>query len=114
MKIKTSFFWHLFSETAIRNGWDFEEDFDIFVLKMKDEVLDSVAFTAYGNDLTERDIYAACKGIATDSFIKFYRTIYNNCKTAKESHQCVQSSMHSGSSDYLFVSDLEQMFKETK
>jgi hypothetical protein len=49
MKIKTSFFWHLFSETAIRNGWDFEEDFDIFVLKMKDEVLDLVAFTAYGN-----------------------------------------------------------------
>ncbi len=114
MKIKTSFFWHLFSETAIRNGWDFEEDFDNFVLKMKDEVLDSVAFTAYGNDLTERDIYSASKGVMTEGFIKFYKTIYDNCKTNKESHQCVQSSMHSGSSDYLFVSDLEQMFGELK
>lgn len=113
MKIKTSFFWHLFSETAIRNGWDFEEDFDIFVLKMKDEVLDLVAFTAYGNDLTERDIYTASKGIATDNFIKFYKTIYDNCKN-DSSHKCVHASMHSGSSDYLFVSDLEQMFGEIK
>lgn len=113
MKIKTSFFWHMFSETVIRNGWDFEEDFDIFVLKMKDEVLDSVAFTAYGNDLTERDIYAACKGIATEGFTKFYKTIYDHCKNDSD-HKCVQSSMHSGSSDYLFVSDLEQMFEVTK
>lgn len=113
MKIKTSFFWHLFSETAIRNGWDFEEDFDIFVLKMKDEVLDSVAFTAYGNDLTERDIYTACKGIATEGFTKFYKTICDHCKNDSD-HKCVQSSMHSGSSDYLFVSDLEQMFEVTK
>lgn len=111
MKIKTSFFWHLFSETAIRKGWDFEEDLDIFVLKMKDETLDSVAFTAYGNDITERDIYAASKGIATDNLITFYKEIYNNCKNDSE-YSVVQASMHSGSSDYLFVSDLKQMIGE--
>ena len=111
MKIKKGFFWHLFSETAIRNGWDFEEDFNVFVSKMSDETLDAVAFTAYENDITERDIYEASNGVATDSFIKFYKTIYEKCKDNKETHQCVQSSMHSGSSDYLFVSDLKEMFE---
>lgn len=112
MKIKTSFFWHLFSETAIRNGWDVEEDFDTFVSKMEDSVLDSVAFTAYGNDLTERDIYEVSKGSATPSFVLFYKTMYENNASKNNPNQCIQCSMHSGSSDYLFVEDLESMFKQ--
>lgn len=113
MKIKTSFFWHLFSETAIRNGWDFEEDLESFVSKLPFGVMEAYAFSAYDVNLTEYDIYKASSGIATDNFITFYKTIYNNCKN-DSSHKCVQASMHSGSSDYLFVSDLEQMFGEIK
>lgn len=111
MKIKTSFFWHLASETAIRKGWDYEEDFNQFFEKLDSSILDSVAFEAYGNQLTERDIYQAANGIASEGFTKFYKTIYEKCKEKDtKSSSLIQQSMHSGSSDYLFFSDLEEMF----
>lgn len=116
MKVKTSFFWHLASETAIRNGWDYEEDFNEFFEKLDSKILDSVAFEAYGNQLTERDIYQASNGIASTGFTKFYKTIYEKCKEKGTSTplsrktSLIQQSVHSGSSDYLFFSDLEEMF----
>lgn len=110
MKIKTSFFWHLASETAIRNGWDYKEDFNEFFEKLDSKILDSVAVVAYGNWLTERDIYQASNGIASTGFTKFYKTIYEKCKEKDTKTSIVQQSVHSGSSDYLFFSDLEEMF----
>ncbi|QHJ82239.1 MAG: hypothetical protein [Bacteriophage sp.] len=109
MKITNNhFFYHLAAENAIRLDWDFETELSE-VYKDKPEELDKpVLEHASGDILTERDVLEASKGNVTPSFEVFFTKVYNGVSHL-DSDMAVLSSMHSGSSDYLYVKDIVEM-----
>lgn len=101
------FFHHLTAEYAISLGWDFEEQLADFYSD-KDLMVAAYSIRSSGKELTELDIFEASKGNATTSFKDFFIDLL-----AKSTHMSDETpllvSMHSGSSDYLFVGEAKKM-----
>lgn len=109
MKITNNhFFYHLAAENAIRLGWDYDSDIDVAYIGKPEELDKPVLEHASGDILTERDVLEASKGNVTPSFEAFFTKVYNGVSHL-DSDMAVLSSMHSGSSDYLYVKDIVEM-----
>lgn len=110
MAIKNTFFFHVCSEAAISNGWDYENSPADFMLAQDDKVLSGMVYSVGGFELREIDIAMAAKGQATDDFKEFWDNYAENIMYADAKDDgVVLQSMHSGSSDLLFVKDVRSM-----
>lgn len=109
MKItKNHFFWHLASENAIRIGWDFDSNIDVAYIGKPEELLKEVYKTASGLVITEGDVLEASKGNVTPAFEAFFTQVHTNTSHL-DPDDVILCSMHSGSSEYLYVKDITEM-----
>lgn len=117
--MKTSFFTHVAMEFALRNGWDFEANLVDF-WKGREEELTSICYEVvvtgeykeqYGElvKLTEADILLMSQGKYNQDCIDFWTYYSKIIKPEVPDNATVLQSMHSGSSDMLFVSDIKAM-----
>lgn len=117
--MKTSFFTHVAMEFALRNGWDFEANLIDF-WKGREEELTSICYEVvvtgeykeqYGElvKLTEADILLMSQGKYNQACIDFWTYYSKIIKPEVPDNATVLQSMHSGSSDMLFVSDIKAM-----
>lgn len=102
-----AFFAHVTMEFAIRSGWDFQGDLVDFYRDNNIDLSVSYASLASGEDISENDIFQASLGVVTPSFAKFWLAI--TLKDDAPEDGVVMQSMHSGSSDYLFISDVKEI-----
>lgn len=108
------FFFHVASEFAIANGWDFEKDLTEFYTE-NTELVEKLTNSMYlelskaNVTLTEWDCFQASKGIATESFQEFWNTYAKGLFHDAPDNAVVIQSMHSGSSDYLYVKDVKEL-----
>lgn len=102
----SSFFNHYSLEFGIRQGWDFEEDYSTFVERNKEIYASNEAMKIKEQSFSELDIFNASRDIKG-----LVPALYSVLSKIAEEHKdtpdaCILQSMHSGSSDYLFVKDL--------
>lgn len=109
-----SFFHHVAAEFAIQHGWDFEQDLsefhktsgaDLNSPYLKFDLKDGSASAI----LSEGDVLEASQGNYTDNFKAFWKLI--EFKEDAPDDGVVFQSMHSGSSDYLTVSEIKELQK---
>jgi hypothetical protein len=109
MKVTNNhFFYHLAAENAIRLGWDFDSDMAVAYIGKPEELEKPVLVLASGDSLTEGDVLEASKGIVTPNLEVFFCKLHDDVSHL-DSDKVVLSSMHSGSSDYLYVKDIIEM-----
>lgn len=116
MKLTSSvkaFFHHYSLQFGIKTGWDFEQDYADFVNENLEEFKDSVCLTLTTIDLdvTEYDIAMLALGVVTETGEVLLGALLNIAKDYTDSIVLL-SSMHSGSSDYLYVKDIRDLFAE--
>lgn len=104
-----SFFWHVSSEHAIRNGWDMESNLEDFFgrsnLNMNSAVY-SVKQDGVLIDLTEFDVLQASLGQLTEGFRKFWAAVKLRDEVKPE--DTILISMHSASSFHLRREDIQE------
>jgi hypothetical protein len=103
------FWWHVASEFALMNGWDMEQDYCEWAEANMQLLHDNKCYSCAGNDVTEYDIAQAGQGKATVAFDMWLRAYHVGLKPTAPDNACVLMSMHSGSSDYMFVKDVKEM-----
>lgn len=102
------YFHHVTMEFAISKGWDFEQDLAKYYESHKEIDLSSAYLgLSTGQELTEYDVFKASQGEITPSFAEFWLGI--TLKDDAPEDGVLMSSMHSGSSDYLFVKDVKEL-----
>jgi hypothetical protein len=116
--MKRSFTSHAALEGAMRNGFDFtsEQQLSDWVTSQSDEFKKSVVWSLGDSSIsvTEEDLCLASGGNYTEGFKAFFTQVLANMEKAKEDgakitdDSVVLQSMHSGSSDYLFLKDLRE------
>ncbi|EJB4242348.1 hypothetical protein MT068_001424 [Salmonella enterica] len=104
------FFGHVTMQFALMKGWDMEQELDEFY-KTIDLDVDYAALST-GENVTERDIFKASQGEVTPGFAKFWVAI--TLKEDAPDDGVVMQSMHSGSSDMLFVKDVKHIQEISK
>lgn len=110
----SGFFFHVASEFAIANGWDFEQDLNDFYTENTElaEKLTKSMYLELSNhkaSISEWDCFQASKGVATESFQEFWNTYAKGLFHDAPDNAVVLQSMHSGSSDYLYVKDVKEL-----
>lgn len=102
------YFGHVTMEFALQHGWDMEKDLSEFYESHKEIDLSSVYLgLSTGQELTEYDVFKASQGEITPSFAEFWLGI--TLKDSAPDEGVVMQSMHSGSSDYLYVRDVKEL-----
>jgi hypothetical protein len=110
-----AFFWHVASGYAIRNGWDFETPLREFYAAHpeKEAALADQSYVSLGDIVvSEADVLFAYEGVVTANFEVFFTNLNNGWKEKDAKftgEEVVLQSMHSGSSDYLFVKDVWEL-----
>lgn len=99
------YFGHVTIEFAISKGWDFEQDLAEFYKDIDLNV--PYMGLSTGQELTEYDVFKASQGEITPSFAEFWLGI--TLKDNAPDEGVVMQSMHSGSSDYLYVRDVKEL-----
>ena len=99
------YFGHVTMQFALMHGWDLEEELADFYEKVDLNV--PFAELGTGEVLLEADIFKASQGDVTPGFAKFWLGI--TLKDGAPDDGVVMQSMHSGSSDYLFVKDVKEL-----
>ncbi|ECJ3451768.1 hypothetical protein BNKMLPFJ_00122 [Escherichia phage vB_EcoS-26175IV] len=99
------YFGHVTMEFAISKGWDFEQDLAEFYKDIDLNV--PYMGLSTGQEITEGDVFKASQGEVTPGFAKFWLGL--TLKEDAPEDGVVMQSMHSGSSDYLFVSDVKEL-----
>lgn len=117
--MKQSFFHHTAMETAIRNGWDFEQNLTEFynTHERGSAILGGVVWEIKGLQVTESDVLCASCGTITHDLYLMFSEYLKGVKTSAwdiEVSPVVLQSMHSGSSDYLFLKDIKELVDEYK
>lgn len=108
-----SFFFHVASEFAIGQGWDFVQDLTDFykdnpnlAAKLNEsiyvQIQDSVS-------LSEWDVLQASNSVATEGFQQFWLEFAKGLYSTAPDNAVILQSMHSGSSDYLYVKDIREL-----
>lgn len=115
--MKQSFFHHTAMETAISNGWDFEQDLVQFYEQHEDKekILSGTVWEVKGCIVTEEDVLYASKGAITEAMYIMFSTYLKGVYPAsweRSPSPTVLTSMHSGSSDYLFLKDVKELVDE--
>lgn len=103
-KIK-GYFGHVTMEFAISKGWDFEQDLAEFYKDIDLNV--QYMGLSTGQEITEADVFKASQGEITPSFAEFWLGV--TLKDNAPDEGVVMQSMHSGSSDYLYVRDVKEL-----
>lgn len=99
------YFGHVTMEFAISKGWDFEQDLAEFYKDIDLNV--PYMGLSTGQEITEADVFKASQGEVTPSFAEFWLGI--TLKDNAPDEGVVMQSMHSGSSDYLYVRDVKEL-----
>lgn len=99
------YFGHVTIEFAISKGWDFEQDLAEFYKDIDLNV--PYMGLSTGQGITEADVFKASQGEITPSFAEFWLGI--TLKDNAPDEGVVMQSMHSGSSDYLYVRDVKEL-----
>ena len=99
------YFGHVTMEFAISKGWDFEQDLAEFYKDIDLNV--QYMGLSTGQEITEGDVFKASQGEITPSFAEFWLGI--TLKDNAPDEGVVMQSMHSGSSDYLYVRDVKEL-----
>ena len=115
--MKQSFFHHTAMETAISNGWDFKQDLVEFYEQHEDKekILSRTVWEVKGCIVTEEDVLYASKGAITEAMYIMFSTYLAGVKPSSWGivpSPTVLVSMHSGSSDYLFLKDVKGLVDE--
>ncbi len=123
MKVTNSvaMFWNHYSmRFGIGNGWDFEEDYKTFVGRNEKLYKEAVSLhlTTSNLDVSEWDIAQMGFGDVTtggEAIMAAYLSHVNDTCSCEdhgvlEDNAVVYSSMHSGSSDYLYARDVREFF----
>ncbi|EJT0117306.1 hypothetical protein NVX19_003571 [Salmonella enterica] len=104
------FFGHVTMQFALMKGWDMEQELDEFYKTV--DLTEEYASLSTGETITEGDIFAASCGEVTPSFAAFWNGI--TLKEDAPDDGVFMQSMHSGSSDYLFVKDVREIQEISK
>ncbi|QIN99353.1 hypothetical protein HWD21_gp143 [Salmonella phage oldekolle] len=99
------YFGHVTIEFAISKGWDFEQDLAEFYKDIDLNV--PYMGLSTGQEITEADVFKASQGEVTPSFAAFWLGI--TLKDTAPDEGVFMQSMHSGSSDYLYVRDVKEL-----
>lgn len=100
-----AFFSHVSMQFALMKGWDMEQDLAEFYKGV--DLDEPYASLNTGQTITEGDIFEASRGVVTPSFAEFWNGI--TLKEDAPDDGVFMQSMHSGSSDMLFVKDVRHI-----
>uniref|UniRef100_A0AAU8GKT0 Uncharacterized protein n=1 Tax=Salmonella phage PMBT22 TaxID=3153513 RepID=A0AAU8GKT0_9CAUD len=104
------FFAHATAEFAISKGWDFEQELSEFY---KDIDMNTPYMAlASGQEFSEGDLFKASQGEVTPGFAAFWSGF--TIKEEAPDDDVFMQSMHSGSSDMLFVKDVRHIQEVVK
>ncbi|QXV84388.1 hypothetical protein bas34_0092 [Escherichia phage SelmaRatti] len=104
------YFGHVTMEFAISKGWDFEQDLAEFYKDIDLNV--PYMGLSTGQEITEADVFKASQGEITPSFATFWSGF--TIKEEAPDDDVFMQSMHSGSSDMLFVKDVRHIQEVVK
>ncbi|EJO9850561.1 hypothetical protein NVD72_004787 [Salmonella enterica] len=104
------YFGHVTMEFAISKGWDFEQDLAEFYKDIDLNV--PYMGLSTGQEITEGDVFKASQGEVTPSFAAFWLGL--TLKEDAPDDGVFMQSMHSGSSDYLYVKDVREIQEISK
>jgi len=113
--MKKSFFYHVAIETALRYGWDLEQDLDEFLGGLPKVILNEPVWQVNTLIAHERDVIEASKGVVTEKLYEMFKEFLKGVKPEAfliSPSPVVLASMHSGSSDYLYLHDVKELVEQ--
>lgn len=105
--MNTRFWQHYSMQFSIHLGWDYEQDLKEFVSNNRDKYNES-SFTVDGTDITEWEIFNLGQGSVVGNaqlLLDKLKYIANLEENVSRPDDVLLDSVHSGSSEYLYIRD---------
>ncbi len=106
--MNTGFFYHVACESAIANHWDYEQDLFTWAIHGGRTYLENPVWSLGEITVNETDILQATQGNITPTLRLFFSVVVDNL-VGNPDDTVVMQSMHSGSSEYLYLKDLKEI-----